>query len=159
MTSAPITPPLASGAAAGAKPAPLSLIVRFGWGVGSLGSTTVIYAQAFFLLFFFTTVLGLRPEVAGTILLVAKLSDIAAGLIVGRLSDATHSRWGRRKPFLLAGALVGALGSYLVFNPPVVSPIAQVLTLCVMGLGYCLFTVPYLAMPSEMTTRPAERTL
>ena len=159
MTPTPITAGFPRSAATDAQPAPLSLWVRFGWGVGSLGSTTVIYAQAFFLLFFFTTVLGLRPEVAGTILLVAKLSDIAAGLIVGRLSDGAHTRWGRRKPFLLAGALVGAIGSYLVFNPPFVSPLAQVLTLCVMGLGYCLFTVPYLAMPSEMTTCPAERTL
>ncbi|WP_304164535.1 MFS transporter [Phenylobacterium aquaticum] len=138
-------------------PTVLSQIHKAGWGVGSLGATSLIYLQSLFVLYFFTVILGIEPGIAGTAILLSKVSDIVCGLLIGRASDGLRTRWGRRRPFLAAGALVATAGTILVFNPPVVNPIVQCASLMVMGLGYCLFTVPYLALPSEVTSSADER--
>jgi GPH family glycoside/pentoside/hexuronide:cation symporter len=67
---------------------------------------------------------------------------------------------GRRRPFMLAGALVCGLAIAIVFNPPVGSLTVPVVAigLLFLALGYSLFNVPYLAMPPEMTSSPLERT-
>jgi GPH family glycoside/pentoside/hexuronide:cation symporter len=146
---------------AGARPVEtdaIPLAVQIGWGIGSLGTVTVLYIQSVFLLFFFTSVLGMRPGLAGTLILAAKLFDLVCGLVVGRASDRARTRWGRRRPFLAAGAVFSVLGILLVFRPPVVAAPWQILTLVVLGLGYALFNVPYLAMPPEMTDDSRLRT-
>ena len=99
---------------AGRLPAQLVL----GWGVGSLGSSALHNGIAFLALFFLSQVLGLPPALAGTLVLAAKAYDIVTDPLVGWLSDRTRGRHGRRRPWLLAGALVSGLACVLLFNPP-----------------------------------------
>ncbi len=138
---------------------PPSLI--FGWGIGSLGASTLHNGISFLALFYLSAVLGLDPAVAGTLILVAKVYDIATDPLMGWLSDHTRSRWGRRRPWLLAGALVSAAAFVLLFNPPFQSGpgllIAAVTALLLYATGYTLFGIPYLAMPAEMTDDYDER--
>lgn len=138
---------------------PLSLIV--GWGIGSLGTSTLHNGISFLALFYLSTVLGLDPAVAGTLILIAKIYDIATDPLMGWLSDHTRSRWGRRRPWLLAGALVSATAVVLLFDPPFQSGpgllITAVTALLLYATGYTLFGIPYLAMPTEMTDDYDER--
>ncbi len=134
------------------------LKVQVGWGLGSLGTVIVLSIQSVFLLFFFTSVLGIQPGRAGTLILAAKLFDLVWGVVVGRVSDRSHTKWGRRRPFMLVGAFFTTIGILLVFCPPIISPAYQIATLVALGVGYGLFNVPYLAMPAEMTIDPAART-
>ena len=60
---------------------PRSLIV--GWGIGSLGTSTLHNGISFLALFYLSTVLGLDPAVAGTLILVAKIYDIATDPLMG----------------------------------------------------------------------------
>lgn len=148
-----------AGAATGAvADAPLPTLLKAGWGVGSIGTNVVLFSQSMLLLYFFTAILGLQPAVAGTLLFAAKIFDALLAPVVGNWSDRTVTRFGRRRPFLLAGSVLSALGLYAVLNPPVASPAVLFACLVVISLGYSFFNIPYLAMTAEMTDSPTERT-
>jgi GPH family glycoside/pentoside/hexuronide:cation symporter len=135
--------------------------LRIGWGIGSLGASTLLNGVTFLVLFYLTRVLGLPPALAGTLLFAAKLYDIVTDPLMGVLSDRTRSRYGRRRPWLLAGAVLSALSFASLFNAPDLSPAALVAwaagALLLYATGYTLFIVPYLAMPAEMTGDYHER--
>ncbi len=144
-----------------AAPERLRTAQKFGWGVGSLGSVTVINVQSLLLLFYLTSILGVSPVLAGTLLFATKIVDAVFAPIVGARSDRTTSAMGRRRPYLLAGAFISAISVAAIFNPPIGGDATVVwITIALVGLalGYSLFNVPYLAMPAEMTSSPAERT-
>ncbi len=136
--------------------------LKAAWGLGSIGTVTVLTINSLLLLFFMTSVLGLAPALAGSLLFGAKLIDAVAAPVLGGISDGWQGKMGRRAPFLLAGAFVCAAGVALVFNPPAafngMLPVWILGSLIVIALGYTLFNVPYIAMPAEMTDLPAERT-
>jgi GPH family glycoside/pentoside/hexuronide:cation symporter len=136
--------------------------LKAAWGAGSIGTVTVLTVNSLLLLFFMTSVLGLAPALAGSLLFGAKLIDAVAAPILGGISDSWKGPMGRRAPFLLAGAFFSAFGIALVFNPPAAVdgalPVWIFASLIVIALGYTLFNVPYMAMPAEMTDSPAERT-
>jgi GPH family glycoside/pentoside/hexuronide:cation symporter len=140
----------------------IPLPTRIGWATGSIGTITVLSTTSFLLLFYMTTVLGLGPALAGGLLFGAKLFDALIAPALGRFSDGFASKWGRRRPFLFAGALACGLALLALFNPPVASGPGLlawlVAGLLLLAAGYTLFNVPYLAMPAEMTASPRERT-
>lgn len=135
--------------------------LKIGWGLGSLGTVSVLYIHSLLLLYFFTTVAGIGPALAGSMLFAAKLFDAVLAPAIGAWSDRARHPTGRRRPFLLAGALTCALAVGVIFST---APHAGWLTLTwaafgliLLALGYSLFNVPYLAMPAEMTASPQER--
>ena len=112
---------------------------------------------------FMTTFLGIGAGAAATLLLVSKLYDMVTDPLMGVISDRTTTRWGRRRPFLMLGGAISAIGLALVFNPPAIANqawlIAYVLgALLVTYTGYTVFNIPYMAMPAEMTRSYHERT-
>lgn len=142
----------------------LPLGVRVGWGIGGLGSYTILSTSSLLLLFFMMTVLGVDPALAGTLMFVSKLYDMALNPLVGAWSDRSVSARGRRRPFLLRGALVASVALVLIFNTPLLESRVATLACVTFGLlllatGYTLFNVPYLSMPAEMTDSFHERTV
>ena len=136
----------------------LPTLLKAGWGLGSVGTQVVLFSQALLLLYYFTVILKIEPALAGSILFGAKLFDAVLAPIVGGWSDRTDTRWGRRRPFLFAGAILCAAGLVFVFNPPSPQPLVLLLGLMLISLGYSFFNIPYIAMPAEMTDSPVERT-
>ena len=61
---------------------------------------------------------GLSLALVGAILFFTRLTDIVTEPIIGILSDRTKSRFGRRKPWILAGLPFLMLGIWMVFAPP-----------------------------------------
>ena len=60
-------------------------------------------------LIFLTDVVKLAPGLAGTAVLVAKLWDAVNDPLVGNISDRARTRWGRRRPFMIVGALLSVI--------------------------------------------------
>lgn len=139
----------------------LGWALRLGWGVGSLGASTLINGVTFLALFYLTQVLGIDPALAGGLLFLSKLWSIAADPVVGIASDRLEHARGRRRPFLLAGAATSALAFAALFNPPALGPGGLAAwsgaALLVYATGFSLFIIPYLAMPAEMTGSYHER--
>ena len=142
----------------------LPFSLRAGWGVGGLGSYTILSTSSLLLLFFMTTVLGIEAALAGSIMFASKLYDMALNPLVGSLSDRTESRWGRRRPYLLVGATLSATALILMFNVPsfdseYATIACMAAALMLLATGYTFFNVPYLSMPAEMTGDFHERTV
>lgn len=139
---------------------PVSLCL--GFGIGSFGIAILLNTVTTFFPALMTTVLGQSAAIAGLLLTVSKLYDAFADVTIGTISDRTRSLIGRRRPFLLAGALIGGLSFLLIFIPPHLSNGALALwmggALVVYSTGYSLFAVPYVAMAGEMTDGYHERT-
>jgi len=132
----------------------------------ALGDHTVnlgLSAMLFLFPVFLTDVAMLRPALAGLVPLLARGIDAFADPAMGRLSDATRWRAGRRRPYFLIGALpLGASFAALwaSFETP-----GEAGKFAYYGGVYVLFalsttvlSVPYLALIPEMTTSYQERT-
>ncbi|HVY85445.1 MAG TPA: MFS transporter [Caulobacterales bacterium] len=67
---------------------------------------------------FYGQSVGLSLNDVGLYLLVSRLLDVIINPVLGRWSDNTRTRFGRRKPWMLIGVPVTMAGSWLVFMPP-----------------------------------------
>ena len=144
-------------------PARLPRSVALSYSVGAVGTGVFSTVPGLLLLYYLTEVVGVAAGLAALVLLVPKLWDAALNPVVGTLSDRTSTRWGGRRPYLLAGAIVAPLAFALLFSAPDLgSPNRTALYIGAVYLvamtGYALFQVPWVAMPAEMTSDYHERT-
>jgi len=89
-----------------------------------------------------------------TVTLIARLFDGVTDPLIGLLSD----RSGRRKPWMVAGALVTALGVWFLFNPAPTAGFGYLLAwYLVVTLGWTLVEIPHTAMAAELSNDYHER--
>jgi GPH family glycoside/pentoside/hexuronide:cation symporter len=134
-----------------------------GYGAGQVGGQILRDTPALILPIYMTTVLGMEAALAGIVIIIAKFWVVLADPVAGILSDRSQSRWGRRRPFILAGGLIAALSFVLLFVGPATDrqfTLFAYMTVIylVLNTGYSLYSVPYLTMASEMSDDPDERT-
>jgi len=79
--------------------------IKLSYGIGDISNNIFIVTTGMYLLFFLTNIIGVNPALAGTMLLFPKLWDVILDPIVGMISDVTRSRFGRRRVYLLYGAV------------------------------------------------------
>jgi len=137
---------------------------QLGWASGSLGTAVMLGSLTSYGLFYMTTYLGVGAAIAGLLVGLSKVYDMLTDPVMGQISDRTHSRWGRRRPYLLLGAITAPLSIVLLFLIPEFSSVSATViylgfVLLLFATAFTLFNVPYLAMPAEMTDQPSERTL
>jgi GPH family glycoside/pentoside/hexuronide:cation symporter len=83
----------------------LPVRVKLGYSLGDHTINIQLAAVSLFFLFFLTEVAGLAPAWAGLVLLIGRAVDAFTDPAMGRLSDRTRWRLGRRRPFFLIGAV------------------------------------------------------
>jgi GPH family glycoside/pentoside/hexuronide:cation symporter len=107
--------------------------------------------------------LGMDPLLVGVIGFIPRLFDAISDPVMGYISDNTNSRWGRRRPYMLGGAIVAGLVFALMWQlPPGHSEMfyfwvflaASVLYFLV----YTVYSTPFVAFGFEMTPDYHERT-
>lgn len=111
---------------------------------------------------FATDVLHLAPAVIGAIFFASKIWAAISDPITGQLSDATQSRLGRRKPWLLASSVPLGLTSIAMWAPPEgmgASILTLWITISVFAFytAFTLFEVPHMALGAELTFDLRER--
>ncbi len=141
----------------------LSRLTKFIYGSGDLGFSLVGTIIGAYFLFFLTDVVGIKPAVAGIAILIGRTWDYLNDPLIGHLSDRTRSKWGRRRPFLLFGALPFALAFTLMWYRPLFD--SQVELAVYYAAAYVLFDaaatfvyMPYFALTPELTENYDERT-
>ena len=140
----------------------LSRSTRIWYGIGQAAEGLKNEAFTVFLLFYYTSVVGLSGALAGQAILIALLFDAVTDPLIGALSDRLDTRWGRRHPFLFASAIPLPIFFYLTFAPPAhFSQLELFLWLTVNTVltraSMTLFHVPHLALGSELSNDFEER--
>jgi GPH family glycoside/pentoside/hexuronide:cation symporter len=140
----------------------LSRFSKILYGSGDIGfSLTTTIVAAYFAIFL-TDVVGLAPAVAAAAIFIGRSWDYVNDPMIGYISDSTRTRWGRRRPFLLFGALPFGLAFALMWWRP---PLAGLALAVYYGAAYLLFDtaatfvyMPYYALTPELTSDYDERT-
>jgi GPH family glycoside/pentoside/hexuronide:cation symporter len=140
----------------------LSRRTKLIYGLGDWGASAATTARNIFWFLFLTNVVGIDVALAGTVILVGKIWDGVNDPLVGIISDRLETRWGRRRPFLIFGAVPFGLAFFLMF---IVPPIESSTGLAIYyGLVFLLFdtlytvvNVPYTALTPELTQDYDER--
>ena len=71
---------------------------------GSLLGQNMIYSfVAMYVMFFFTDLLRIPPQSVTVIMVTASLWDAVNDILMGMIADRTKTRWGKFRPYLLAG--------------------------------------------------------
>lgn len=140
----------------------LSSLAKLAYGVGDLGPAIVAAVNGFLLNTFLLDVAGLRPAAVGTIFLMVKIWDAVNDPIIGALTDRTKSRWGRRRPWLLFGAVPFGLALFLHWLVPPLGDAGKfwyyLVVAILLDAGYTAVNVPYGALTPELTHDYDERT-
>jgi sugar (glycoside-pentoside-hexuronide) transporter len=111
------------------------------------------------LLPFYTEVLGVPVAIAGWVALAAGVWDAITDPILGSFSDRTRTRWGRRRPYFLAGAVPLGLSFYWLFNPFMDQFAASFLAAFLLfRLSLTIVLIPHVALGAEMSPNYDERT-
>ncbi len=123
----------------------------------------VLSAASLLYLVFLTDIVGLRPALAGAVVWIARAVDAFSDPAMGRISDLTRWRAGRRRPYFLIGAIpFGVFFALMWSNPPLETDLARFAYYALVYVGVSLFmtclSVPYLALIPEMATDYDERT-
>lgn len=140
----------------------LSRRTKFIYGLGDWGTSAATVARSLFWFVFLTTVVGIEAGLAGIVLIVGRIWDGVNDPLVGMLSDRLRTRWGRRRPFLLFGAIPFGLTFFFMFwVPPIESTVGLIVYYSVVFLVfdtlYTLVNVPYSALTPELTEDYDER--
>lgn len=112
---------------------------------------------------YYQMTLNVRPSLLGIALMAPRFLDAFIDPLVGRYSDNLHTRFGRRRPLIVIGALVQALAFGLIWMVP--TDWGQygltawlIATQVVFYVGYAFFSVPFNALQYEITPDFDERT-
>lgn len=132
-----------------------------GFALGKVGSGIYATVPGLLLMFYLTDTLAISAAVAGLVVVVPKVWDIFCAAFVGAWSDREAVRHGRRTRLMLMGTVLLPVLFVLLFSGPG-SGWAAVLWVVVIyvlaATAFELFDIPYLAMPSEMSASPRQRT-
>ena len=126
------------------------------FGTGDFTVNTVLASLSMvYTLFFLTQYAELRPALAGLIPLIGRTVDAFTDPLMGRISDHTRWRMGRRRPYFLLGAIPFGVSFAMLWAPaPWDGQAARfayyTLWYILLSLSMTTLSVPYLALIPEM---------
>ncbi|QQO09544.1 MFS transporter [Breznakiella homolactica] len=141
----------------------LTVREKLGFGIYDLGGNLFFTALGFWSLNYLTDTVGLAAGLAGLAVMIGKLWDAVTDPVMGYISDRTRSRWGRRRPYLLFGAVPLFLTMWFFFtNPQIENPVLltlwAALALMLLNTAYTVTNIPYSSLTPELTDDYHERT-
>ena len=126
-----------------------------GYGAATVADSGPYNFVTVYLILFWTTVVGISPERAGTISSIIILLDGITGVLIGYISDNTRSSQGRRRPYLLAAVSPLVIGLTLLFTVfqggTVIQTAFYIVAGCMFWLGFSMYYTPYTALGAELT--------
>lgn len=137
-------------------------MMKFGYGFGAIGFGSVYYFMATYHVVFLTNCVGFNATIASTISSVALIIEAVAGMVVGNVSDRCNSKFGRRRPFILASTITILPIMFFVvrkIEAPVYVQIAYYLAFAILfRVFFSNCEIPYNALGADVVTDYDERT-
>lgn len=141
----------------------LSFWMKLLYGSGDLGFSSIGMMRSIFYAIYLTDVVGLEPRLASFGALVGVIWDAINDPIIGILSDRLHTRWGRRRPFLIFFAIPFGASFVILWSAPnwenqTALLIYVTLSFMLADTLQTLVSVPFLSLTPELTPDYDERT-
>lgn len=138
------------------------LISKIAYGMGDVGCNFSWMFVGNFLMIFYTDVFGIGMGAVAGLMLFSRFWDAINDPVIGGLSDKTHTRWGRYRPWLLIAAPLTAVVLTLTFWahpdwPSNIKIVYMAVTYCILVLGYTCVNIPYGTLCGAMTQNIEER--
>ncbi|MGI6211526.1 MAG: MFS transporter [Anaerovoracaceae bacterium] len=131
------------------------------YGSGSTGDSTSYVLINLFLMFFLTTVAGIRPAAAGVITAVGAVWNSLFNPIIGYAADHLETRHGKRRPLIAAFSIPLCFMIFLLFTDvpfsASVKPLWYAFILMLFWTSYTGYFVPYTALGVDYTTDYQDR--
>ncbi|POZ93371.1 MFS transporter [Petrotoga halophila] len=117
----------------------------------------------FFYAIFLTDVIGLKMQYIAPILLIGKIWDAITDPLMGFITDNTRTRFGRRRPYLLAGTFLIFISFFILWYPASFPNqlgkfIYALIAYIAFTTVYTMVMTPYTALGAELTLDYHERT-
>lgn len=128
-----------------------SLPRMVGFSLPALGLNMLVTSVFVFLPALFTEHVGLGAATVGTVFLLAKIVDVIAAPSLGLFMDSYSTRWGRRRPWLALSTPILVLAILMLFIPRAESAVYLFIWLCVLYVGWSLWTISHTSWALELS--------
>lgn len=143
-------------------PPPVTWRLKAIYGSGAMAYAIKDFGFNYYLLFFYSQVVGLPASWVSAAIMLALMADAVIDLFIGQISDNWRSRWGRRHPFMYAAALPAVVSFALLWNPPHLptqSLVIYFITLTILVRAWiALYEIPASALLPDLARDYNERT-
>lgn len=132
------------------------------FGFGAFGKDVVYMLVATYLLYYYNVVLGMSSIFVGTVMMAARVFDAFNDPLMGIVVAKTKTKWGKFRPWILAGTVLNAVTIYALYaTPNSMNDSAQRVWLIVFyfawGITYTLMDIPFWSMIPAITDPGTDR--
>jgi len=142
---------------------------KLGWGCGGWADNYTFNIVGLLYMYIYVDFFKMDPALAGIALAIPRFFDAITDPIMGNWSDNFRSKWGRRRPLIVIGAILCGLLLPLHWLPPFLGTIGNpwyqngpflffTLMGCIYAMAYTIFIVPFTALGFELSDDYEERT-
>lgn len=130
--------------------------------IGAFGKDVVYMLITSYLLYYYNTVLKMNASFIGTVLMGARVFDAFNDPIMGIVVAKTKTKWGRFRPWILAGSVLNAVTCYALFATLQGidmggKRIWLIIFYLLWGITYTLMDIPFWSMVPAITKPGNER--
>ena len=136
---------------------------KWGYVSGDLGISISFFVVGFFFMYYLTDLIGLDARLAGLALGIGMFWDAITDPLMGYISDRTNSKKGRKRVYILFGAVPLGLSFFLLWTVPsagsdMMKFLLALLTLLFFKTAYTVVAVPYMSLLPVISSDYDERT-
>lgn len=139
-----------------------SLVDVLKYSFGGLGSNLAFFLTMSYLTFFYTDIFGIDTMVVAGLMLVSRLIDAVTDPLMGMLGDHTRSKFGKYRPWIIGGAPLLGILTFMLFTAPALSPTMKIVYVYVVYIIYSLAStvvnIPYHSLTPVISKDPVQRT-
>lgn len=115
--------------------------------IAALGMPLVVYLPPFY-----AEDLGLGLSMVGAVFMITRLWDILTDAVLGSVTDAVRTRFGRRRPWIVAAVPIVVLAVWRLFLPPDDAGLVHLFAwLVVLYVGWTMLTISHMAWGAELS--------
>ena len=136
--------------------------IRIGYGIGDYAICLYWSGVSLYLLYFYTDVVGITPQMAGLIYAIGSAWDAITDPFMGYMAERTRTKMGSYRPYIYYGSIPLALSFVVLLWVPPFEGILLLSFLIVVNLihrtCFTIVSVPYSSLTARITDDSDERT-